>query len=450
MASPVPTPLNMATSARERKAMREVVEKRRLQEKAQVEAQVTGLIQEYLLEQYLVQGTDEFVAAEVCKDLCKRWPAASWVISEYFRMSPAEAASLLGQGPAHEVLTAVTRMVPVETRDGGMGFHFHTEVRNSRTGCLFKGEGSRRESAEQSAVKKAVRAISLDHAFAVRHSMYQDSEGQACACWMCRYFLPTTDGRCFVSIADGEYRKEYQDHVRDCLARLRKDATPGTVLADHNRVLGPAGAVHMPGLPSVMGVASSSPEGGAAPVRFAQQKAAVYTDASRALSGHVATAAGVSVDGRFFTVPVRRRGGKRMTSNYCEAIGVLTAIKNWWGVGKALVVHTDSRAVVQGLQKCLAGEQLTFSRDTMAVIEKIAFLVSAYAELGGTIEVQWVPGHSGVHLNEIADRLAHAARFTSHPIVGKDGKHTIFANILADIRAQAPQSKQEVGLAAHG
>ncbi|APT92178.1 hypothetical protein CPHO_03950 [Corynebacterium phocae] len=298
--------------------------------------------------------------------------------------------------------------------------------------------------AEVAALTKAVKSVKLLQPFSVRHGQSQGVAGRACFCQTCRSIPLLVDRQCFVPLKSGRYLDEYLNHVAEVSAQLRVSSLPGVVMVGQQRDPGVAVKGPIGGLLDGVVAQDARKAVGSLNTRFGQQKVDVYTDASCSRSGAVATAAGVSADGNYFAFKVEQPDSGLLTTNYCEAIGVMAAVQTWWGLGRRLIIHTDSQAIVSGVRKYLAGKDLTLHQETQGVVRQIAELTKIYAALGGSIKFKWVPGHAGVHLNEIADRLARAARHTNHPVVGKDAKNTIFANIIADAQSPPPQSKPTV------
>ena len=98
----------------------------------------------------------------------------------------------------------------------------------------------------------------------------------------------------------------------------------------------------------------------------------------------------------------------RFTSSYraelaalAEALSFLQAANRRWGLRRVLIC-TDSQSAIRRLEAGPAGQ-------TDALTNRIWNLLKAVNEGGAEIHLQWVPGHSGLPGNEIADEVARAA-----------------------------------------
>jgi ribonuclease HI len=87
------------------------------------------------------------------------------------------------------------------------------------------------------------------------------------------------------------------------------------------------------------------------------------------------------------------------TNNVAELTAVLRAIEMTTGEKRAVVLHTDSQYAIGVLAKGWKAK---------ANVELVATIKRALAE-HATMRLVYVPGHSGVALNEVADALARRA-----------------------------------------
>jgi ribonuclease HI len=87
------------------------------------------------------------------------------------------------------------------------------------------------------------------------------------------------------------------------------------------------------------------------------------------------------------------------TNNVAELTAILRAIEMTQGETRPVVLHTDSQYSIGVLQKGWKAK---------ANVELVATIKRALAE-HGTMRLVYVPGHSGVALNEVADALARRA-----------------------------------------
>ena len=104
-------------------------------------------------------------------------------------------------------------------------------------------------------------------------------------------------------------------------------------------------------------------------------------------------------------------GEGETTNNRMEMMAVIKALEAIKGQGKAIEIHTDSKYVMDGITKWVAGWKAkgwkTAAKKPVKnqdLWERIDLLVS-----GHKVTFIWVKGHNGHPENERADELAVAA-----------------------------------------
>lgn len=139
-----------------------------------------------------------------------------------------------------------------------------------------------------------------------------------------------------------------------------------------------------------------------------RERVDIYTDASLSTAASVPARAGVAaVDERGWfalgVVDTRKCGTDRTT--YAEMVGVENALTYWIGRARKIVVHTDSRSAQRLIRRVLNDGHCGTSGRGSFTARNVARMIGDYEKIGGSVEVRWVPGHSGVPGNELADEL---------------------------------------------
>lgn len=113
------------------------------------------------------------------------------------------------------------------------------------------------------------------------------------------------------------------------------------------------------------------------------------------------------------------------TVNRMELMAVIRAIESVRGKNKRIRIFTDSKVTILGCRRVLQG---------LAKFDKIAngdlFLRFRNAAAGQRIELTHVKGHTGIHFNEVADKLAGRGY-----IEAKQGLNTV----ISDTKRDAPE-----------
>ena len=160
-----------------------------------------------------------------------------------------------------------------------------------------------------------------------------------------------------------------------------------------------------------------------APDDVPQDEVHVYTDGAATLRrGHWGAGSGVWFgDKSNFNISAIPPG--KQTNNRAELTAIILAVRKamaWPKEFRLLVVHSDSRLCVDGINKWLPlweadgwtrnGNRLE-NADLWRVMKRV---LSALEKANLEVEFRYVPAHVGVYGNERADRLAKAAARRAH------------------------------------
>lgn len=139
----------------------------------------------------------------------------------------------------------------------------------------------------------------------------------------------------------------------------------------------------------------------------------VCTDASLSVSTAAPLVAGIAaVDdrGRFLvdTFSARSSGANPVM---CAELGAInTALTRWAGTARSITIRTDSRRAVEFVRRSLDQGSVGNTGRSSALARSIARRIEFYASVGGSISLEWVPGHAGIAGNEAADSLSLSVR----------------------------------------
>ena len=161
-------------------------------------------------------------------------------------------------------------------------------------------------------------------------------------------------------------------------------------------------------------------------VKYNPRKLVIFTDASTG-SSNSHSGVGIAIleadkprrwQERYYALPEYSRAGDAETIGVCEAVVLANRIvaarvkedreKSALNPAQKVVVYTDSQEALDFAQK---GRPLTYQR--VVELANLRALVAEMVQGGIAVEMRWVPGHSGVEGNVLADALAKRGRLLS-------------------------------------